>query len=211
MLPQRLKYEIQKPLVIKHLTSLVDNDRRLRFGGVLSDESIASYVDKQWDADGAWFGTFDGEELIAVVHVAITDNEAEIGLSVDPHYRDRKLGQKLFERAAFYIRSEGIQHVYMHCLSENAAMKHMAQKYNMTTVSQYGETDARAVVDAPYTPMDSVTEAVAQQLALCDNSIRVTSSMWSKYIERLWNVLPKKSMRNVNANPNDISDNHPSK
>lgn len=195
MLPTKLTYEYQKEPVKAHLKSLQQSDRRLRFGVVLTDEAIDNYVDQSWNKPGAWFGTFDGIQLIALVHVAVDDREAELGLSVDPHYRDRKLGQKLFERAVFYIKSRNIKHVYMHCLSENAAMKHLAHKYGMTTISEYGETDARATIDFPFTPLDSLTEAVAQQLALYDNNIRAFAKVWNDYIERIWDTLPKQTMK----------------
>lgn len=193
MIPQRLTHFYEKPLVINHLQSMNDSDRRLRFGVVMSDESIEKYVDDQWDKPGAWFGAFDGERIVAVVHVAVDEktNEAELGLSVDPEARGHKLGQKLFERAVIFLRSKNVRHVFMHCLSENSVMRHIASKYDMVLVTQYGETDARTTIDFPYTVMDPINEAVAQQLALYDNSIRTIASMWSRYIERIWNTIPK--------------------
>lgn len=197
MIPQKLSHFYEKPLVVSHLQSMSQEDRRLRFGVVLSDDSIQKYVDNQWDKPGAWFGAFDGEKIVAVVHVAIDEktNEAELGLSVDPHVRGQKLGQKLFERAVIFLRSKNVHHVFMHCLSENAAMKHIASKYNMVLVTQYGETDARTTIDFPFTVIDPINEAVAQQLALYDNSIRAIASMWSRYIERIWNTIPKLNER----------------
>lgn len=195
MLPQKLTQYYQKTKVVKHLLSLGDNDRRLRFGSCVNDDYIVKYVDDYWNANGAWFGTFDGDDVIAVVHVSVLDKEAELGLSVDSHYRDRKLGQKLFERAVFYIRSKNIKHVFMHCLSENATMRHLAHKYGMTIVTQSGETDARALIDFPFQPVDFLNEAVAQQLALYDNGIRAIAKAWGNYIERIWDSLPNNNLR----------------
>lgn len=197
MLPQKLTQYSEKTRVVMHLHSLGADDRRLRFGSVVDDNFITRYVDDYWNKQGAWFGTFDGSVIVAVVHVAINGDEAELGLSVDPQYRGKKLGQKLFERAAFYIKSKNIKHVFMHCLSENAAMRHLAHKYGMTLVTQYGETDARAAIDFPYNPLDPINEAVAQQLALYDNSIRAISKLWSSYIERIWDSLPKTQLKKV--------------
>lgn len=197
MIPQKLSHFYEKPLVVDHLQSMSQDDRRLRFGIALSDDSIQKYVDGQWDEPGAWFGAFDGGKIVAVAHVAINEktNEAELGLSVDRNVRGQKLGQKLFERAVIFLRSKNVHHVFMHCLSENAVMKHIAGKYDMVLVTQYGETDARTTIDFPFTVIDPINEAVAQQLALYDNSVRAIASMWSKYIERVWNTIPKLNER----------------
>lgn len=194
MLPQKLTRYNEKTKVVQHLQTLKEDDRRLRFGTIVTDEYIVKYVDEYWDTEGAWFGVYDGLTIVAVVHVSVSGKEAELGLSVDNHYRDRKIGQKLFERAAFYIRSKNIKHVFMHCLSENAAMRHLAHKYGMTLVTQSGETDARAAIDFPFNPLDPLNEAVAQQLALYDNGIRAMAKMWSNYIERIWDSLPKAQL-----------------
>lgn len=192
MLPKKLNHPIEKLLVKKHLTSLNLEDRHLRFGAVMSDEAIEAYVDSQWDADGAWLGVYDGDHIIALAHIAIVGEEAELGLSIEPKYRGQKLGQRLFERAVLYIKSRNIKHVFMHCLSENAVMRHIANKYNMTMVTSHGETDARATIDFPFTPFDTINEVVAQQLALYDNSIRAFANVWTSYIERIWDTLPKQ-------------------
>lgn len=198
MLPKRLHHPFEKILVKNHLTALKDHDRHLRFGAALSDEGIESYVDQQWYADGAWFGVYDGpNKIIALVHVAVVGDEAELGLSVEPEYRGQKLGQRLFERAVMYIKSKNIKHVFMHCLSENAVTRHIANKYGMTMITSQGETDARAVIDFPYTIVDPLQEAVAQNLALYDNSIRAIAKMWSDYIERIWDSIPKQQLKKV--------------
>ena len=197
MLPKKLNHPYEKVLVKNHLTSLKNNDRHLRFGAALSDEAIETYVDKQWNEEGAWFGVYDGQVIIALVHVGVENGEAELGLSVEPQYRGQKLGQRLFERAVVYLKSKDIKHVFMHCLSENSVMKHIANKYGMTMVTSQGETDARATIDFPYTIMDPLQEAVAQNLALYDNSIRAIAKMWSDYIERIWDSIPKQQLKKV--------------
>ena len=198
MLPKKLSHPYEKVLVKNHLSSLKEEDRRLRFGALLNDESIENYVEDQWNGDGAWFGIYDDNIIIACVHVAVVGEEAELGLSVEPNHRGQKIGQRLFERAVLYIKSRNIKHVFMHCLSENAVMKHIANKYGMTMVTSYGETDARTTIDLPYTPLDAINEAVAQQLALYDNSIRAFAKAWTNYIERIWDTLPKHPQVKVN-------------
>lgn len=197
MLAKRLDTLVEKQYSIEHLKALSSEDRRLRFGSAISDEAIVHYVSKMWDAPGAWFGIYAGvneTKLIALCHVAIDSNEAELGLSVDSNYRKLKIGGKLFERGVIYIKSKGIKHVFMHCLSENMAMKHMAAKAGMTVVTSSGETDARAIIDMPYDGLSPVSEMLAQQLAIYDNSIRLFARLSSQYIEKLWDTIPKPKL-----------------
>jgi len=184
-------FEYEKRLVETHLKSLSADDRFLRFGHVLNDKTIDKYVDEQWAAPGEWYAIFDDDIAVGVIHVAVTDREAEFGISVDGRYRNLKIGQKLFERAVIYVRSQNIKHIYMHCLSQNEVIKHIAKKHDMTLVTTHGETQAHAVIDFPYTPLDSLNETVARQLAIYDNNVRmITKHMvtgWGPSIERIWN------------------------
>lgn len=78
MIPQKLSHFYEKPLVVDHLQSMSQDDRRLRFGIALSDDSIQKYVDGQWDEPGAWFGAFDGGKIVAVAHVAINERQTKL-------------------------------------------------------------------------------------------------------------------------------------
>lgn len=201
MLPKKLDQPIEKNYSLKHLKSLTSEDRRLRFGSVVNDETIEQYVDKMWDQDGAWFGIYDSKnptKIVALCHVAILNGEGELGLSVLPKYRNKKIGNKLFDRGVMFLVSRNIKKVFMHCLSENAAMRHMAQKAGMTVVTQYGETDARAIIDIPYNPMQGVTELFAQNLAIYDNTFRLATGAFSSYIEKMWQYIPKPKLKKVN-------------
>ena len=163
MLPRRISH-FEKDQLKQHLLKLKDEDRRLRFGGSVSDYVIEKYVDDT--IDDVWFGCFD-DELISACHVAITDKEAELGCSVDKDYRGAGLAQLMFERAVTHIRSLGIETVYMHCLTENEAMKHIARKNDMTVVSEYGETDATVKVQPP-TAITKFRDAYLDRIALYD-------------------------------------------
>jgi RimJ/RimL family protein N-acetyltransferase len=167
MVPRRL-IGFEKDQLKKHLLRLQGEDRRLRFGAVVSDYIIEKYVD---DTIGdVWFGCFD-DELISACHVSVSNNEAELGCSVDKDYRGAGLAQIMFERAVTHIRSLGIETVYMHCLTENDAMKHIARKNDMTVVSSYGETDATVKVEPP-TPITKFRDAYLDRLALYDMLVK---------------------------------------
>lgn len=175
---------VDKYKLVNHLLGLRGEDRRLRFGGMVSDDFIKDYVLKSFNEDSCWFGVdhIDGH-LVAACHVAIVNGEAELGCSVDEQFRGEGFAQKMFNRAITWLRVRGITNVFMHCLSENGAMKHIARKNDMILVSEYGETDAKVKVE-PATPLTYVEEAYMNRIAIYDmymkNNYRLFDFYWNR-------------------------------
>lgn len=176
---------VDKYKLTNHLINLQGEDRRLRFGGMVSDDYIKQYVANSFNEDSQWFGVdhIDGH-LVATCHVAIVNGEAELGCSVDEDFRGEGFAQKMFNRAVTWLRVRGITHVFMHCLSENGAMKHIARKNDMILVSEYGETDAKVEVE-PATPATYMEEAYLNRIAIYDmymkNNYRVFDFYWNRH------------------------------
>lgn len=183
MLPRKFTV-LDKDRIVKHLLSLKDEDRRLRFGGVVTDAFIEHYVHSSFNDDSKWIGCEDGDEIVSACHVAVYKGVGELGCSVNKEYRDQKLAQAMFDRAILWLRTQGITAVYMHCLSENGAMKHIARKNDMTVVSDHGESDANVSVAkaSPFTPMMDV---YADRMAIYDMVYKSNLMAWQKIVERL--------------------------
>ena len=134
--------------LLKHFLALGEEDRLLRFGQVVGDHVIEAYVDSiDFDHDKV-FGVYDERlTLIGVGHLAyLRDNPqgrvAEFGVSVSESARGKGIGSALFQRAAMHGRNTKVRTLYMHCLSRNAAMMHIAKKAGMRVQYAYGEADA---------------------------------------------------------------------
>lgn len=183
MVPKKLTSEIEKELVINHLCKLQGEDRRLRFGAMTTNELIRSYVEKSWDSDDSqWFGCLSKGKIVSSCHVAIYKDEAELGCSVDKDYRGMGLAQSMFDRAVTYLRAGGITNVYMHCLTENDVMRHIAKKNDMTVVSCSGETDANIKVSPP-TMATAMKDAYLDRIAIYDMLIRTQSEIYGSWLE----------------------------
>ena len=171
--------------IISNLTKLEGEDRRLRFGTSCTDEYISNYVTKSFEQESQWFGVdhIDGH-LVATCHVAVFKGEGELGCCVDEEYRGEGFAQQMFDRAVTWLRVRGINHVFMHCLSENGAMKHIAKKNDMVLVSEYGETEAKVQVE-PATPSTYVAEAYLDRIAIYDmllkNQYRAFDFYWNRH------------------------------
>jgi GNAT superfamily N-acetyltransferase len=155
-----------------HFLSLSADDRRLRFGVAAADATIRDYVACiDFDRDAA-FGFFaDDLSLGGVAHVAVADGVAELGVSVLVGYRRRGIGSALFERASAFARNHFIRTLFMHCLTENAAMMHIARKSGMKIVTGGGEADAHLEL-APLDAGTIASEFLQERLALFDYSLK---------------------------------------
>src|SRR6266851_5414257 len=135
--------KLEQPALERHFLALGSEDRRLRFGTGMNDFAVRSYV-KRIDFDNdAVFGVLDDElHLIGAAHLGRGEGHAELGVSVLPGHRRRGIGGALLERAHMHARNWGVHALFMHCLTENAAMMRLARRQNMDIVAEAGEADA---------------------------------------------------------------------
>jgi len=155
-----------------HFLALGTWDRRLRFGVPLNDAAIRAYVRRiDFDQDAA-FGVFGDElQLLGVGHLGRGAGHAELGVSVLEGHRDRGIGSALLGRAHMHARNWGVRSLFMHCLTENGAMMHLARKQNMRIATEAGEADAW--LELPPADAASYLGAVFEQrVALFDYALK---------------------------------------
>jgi Acetyltransferases, including N-acetylases of ribosomal proteins len=185
--------------LLKHFLALGEEDRLLRFGQSVGDHVIEAYVDSiDFDHDTV-FGVYDEHiELVGVGHFAnLRDNAqgrvAEFGVSVSQSARGRGIGSALFERAAIHGRNTNVRTLYMHCLSRNAAMMHIAKKAGMKVQYAYGEADAYLELP-PADTVSRLTEAIDEQVADLDYVVRRNLRDARRFGQRFWrSIMPQKS------------------
>jgi GNAT superfamily N-acetyltransferase len=191
--------------LLNHFLALDSNDRLLRFGAVLPDELITKYVQRLDFKRDTIFGVFDNNLALAGVgHLAFAPREAlpvvssatakarvaEFGVSVSASSRGLGIGSKLFERAAIHCRNEDVDTLYMHCLSSNQTMMHIAKKAGMEIHRDYGEADAYLKL-APANPRSVLQEAVEEQFAMFDYSLKANTKAAFKWLGRLPRIREK--------------------
>jgi GNAT superfamily N-acetyltransferase len=187
--------------MLMHFLALNEQERYMRFGSVLPDELITKYVQKINFSRDAVFGVYDDDlNLVAVAHLAYLpkgaltwapsstakERIAEFGVSVLASMRGRGIGSKLFERAAMHCRNNDVDTLYVHCLTSNEVMMHIARKAGMELHREHGEVDA--YLRLPPADVGSVLqEAVDEQVATLDYTLKSNSRVLGKWIEQLKN------------------------
>ncbi len=173
--------------ILRHFLALDQSDRMLRFGSSLSDESITRYVQGINFSQDNVFGVFSHSfHLVGVGHLAfippgdppaggVAGKMAELGVSVSARARGMGIGSKLFLRAAIHSRNANVTTLYMHCLSSNKTMMHIAKKAGMQILKEDGEADAYLKV-LPADPRSVLKEAMQEQVALFDYTFKANAS-----------------------------------
>jgi GNAT superfamily N-acetyltransferase len=163
---------LERPKLAAHLLALGAEDRRLRFGLPVQDASVVDYVARINFGRDAVFGVFDDElKLAGAAHLARAEDHAELGVSVLPAHRGRGIGGTLLERAHTHARNWGIGTLFMHCLSENAAMMHLARKQGMRIAAASGEADAHLEL-LPASPSSITGALLAERAGLFDYALK---------------------------------------
>lgn len=166
--------------IAAHLHALTESDRYLRFGSPSTDAQISKYVDTLDFEQDEVFGIFNRRlQLIAMAHLAHATSAAvsnqppmsEFGVSVLPKARNRGFGQRLFEHAMLHARNRGVETLFIHALSENAAMLKIARNAGATVERDGSESQAWLKLP-PDTLASHVDELIGQHAAELDYQLK---------------------------------------
>lgn len=179
----------------RHFLELDDSDRLLRFGTVLPDAQLERYVAGIDFERDMLYGVYNRMfRLVAVGHLAFAPKEqvqpggapttkakvAEFGVSVSRSARGRGIGSRMFERAAMHCRNADVDTLYMHCLSSNQTMMHIARKAGMEIQRERGEADAYLHLP-PASPATMLKEALEEQVATIDYNLKANKRFAAKF------------------------------
>ncbi|MBT2305020.1 GNAT family N-acetyltransferase [Variovorax paradoxus] len=193
MVPIRSIGPRERDRIAQHLLSLKPHDRYLRFGYAASDEQVQRYVDGlDFDRDEL-FGIYNRRlDLIAMAHLAFAPADqhkdcAEFGVSVAEHARGRGYGARLFERAVVVARNEGIGMLFIHALSENAAMLKIARNAGATVVRSGSESEAH--LQLPVATFDSrMSEIALEHYAQVDFQLKTRAKQFWAFLADLQEI-----------------------
>jgi RimJ/RimL family protein N-acetyltransferase len=171
------------PAMLTHLLALPERDRYLRFGYLPTDEQIERFVATLNHSESTLFGVFDDQlVLVGLAQLSyIAQHQqaqtAEFGVSVAAHARGLGLGRALFQRCIAHACNQGVRHLIVYALNENARMLHMARRAGAVVERDGGESLARITLPPP------TFKALVLTLLL-DRAARLDN-----HIKRLWRAL----------------------
>ena len=192
-IPIRALDPAHRDRIAAHLRALSPSDRYLRFGRVVNHHGIQSYVDSlDFDRDQL-FGIFNRRlRLIAVAHLAYDSSPqfaarpamVEFGVSVASSARGRGYGRLLFRHAVMHARNRGTDTLFIHALSENAAMLHIARSAGASVERDGSESQAFLKL-----PADTLASQVEQLVETHAAELNYGLKRHALWIRRLFDTI----------------------
>ncbi len=180
-LPIRRLSQRHRVRVLRHLLSLSERDRYLRFGYPASDERIEKYVETLDFQRSELFGIFDRRlELVAISQLAYAEPVegdtsgamVEFAVSVRSHARGRGYGDRLFNHALRRARNRSIDRLMIHALSENTAMLRIARKAGAEVRREGSESEAWLQLP-PHSLASRMEELLADRISALNYRVKV--------------------------------------
>lgn len=205
--PIRSLGENHRERIGAHLKALDGADRYYRFGFHASDAQIDHYVAGLDFERDEIFGIYNRHlTLIAMAHLAFSIDmkispSSEFGVSVLTQSRGRGYGARLFDRAVMHARNQGVQTMFVHALSENAAMLKIARNAGAHIERDGAESQAHLSLPPP-TLNTQWTEMVEEHLAQTNYRFKVQAVQFQDTFNRLlalWRTGGQSAPSNTSA------------
>lgn len=155
-------------LYAKHLKNLTPEDRYTRFCYQIKDEAIDQLILSMLyhRSDHYLFSASIDNNIVGFVHVAREGADWELAVSVDKDYQGCGIANKLMDYVISWGKTHNIHSVFMHCITQNTKIQHLARKHGLRMVERDGtETTSRVELPAA-TPMDYTAEFLKEQREL---------------------------------------------
>ena len=152
----------------RHLKKLTPEDRQTRFCYNIQDESIDRFIlDILYNQqDHHLFTATEFDAIIGFGHLAREGEDWELAVSVEHSAQGHGVGNKLMSYMIPWAQIHGVHNVFMHCITQNQKIQHLARKHGLRTVERDGaETTSRVELPVP-TPMEYTNEFLREQREL---------------------------------------------
>lgn len=165
----------------QHLKNLNDEDRYTRFGYAASAAAIDQMILNvlYHPVDHHIFTYYLDDHIVGFGHLAREGNDWELAVSVEKSYQGRGIANELMDYMIAWGKTHGVEVVFMHCITENQKIQHLARKHGLKTLDRSGhELTARVQLPDP-TVFDYTTNFVREQGELAADIVRLQRA-WLK-------------------------------
>lgn len=135
----------------RHLKNLTDEDKISRFGYLITDYMIDKLIlDMCYHPSEheLWYARTD-DTRVGWGHLARNpDGSWELAVSVDHEHQRQGIGNKLIAEMLEFAKFNSITEIYMHCIEDNRAIQHLAEKHQLKT-RERGAGERTASIEVP--------------------------------------------------------------
>lgn len=159
----------------EHLKNLSNEDRYTRFGYAASADTIDKMIlNILYNQDDHHIFTYytDGR-IVGFGHLAREGTEWELAVSVERDYQGRGIANQLMDHMIDWGKTHGVEVLYMHCITENQKIQHLARKHGLKSWDRSGhELTSRVRLPDP-TILDYTANFVREQSNLAADIVRL--------------------------------------
>lgn len=164
-----------------HLKNLTEEDRYTRFCYNIKDEGIDQFILLilyHADAHHLFTATIN-DVVVGFGHLAREGDDWELAVSVDRDCQGQGVANHIMDFMIDWGKTRGVHSVFMHCITQNAKIQHLARKHGLRMVERDG-AEVTSRVDLPAaTPMDYTADFIREQQDLLDQMTDIQRRMWA--------------------------------
>jgi RimJ/RimL family protein N-acetyltransferase len=164
-----------------HLKSLTEADRYTRFCYNIKDEGIDQFIlSILYHADDHHLFTATiGDTIVGFGHLAREGDDWELAVSVDSTCQGQGVANNIMDYMIDWGTTRGVHSVFMHCITQNAKIQHLARKHGLRMVERDGAEVTSRVDLPPATPMNYTADFIREQKDLLDQMTDIQRRMWA--------------------------------
>lgn len=153
------------PAYARHLKNLSEMDRYTRFCYNIKDETIDRLILSMLYhfEDHHLFTATLGDKILGFGHLAREGDNWELAVSVEGKHQGQGVADRIMMFMVDWGTTRGVHSVFMHCITQNAKIQHLARKHGLRMVERDG-AEVTSQVDLPRpTPLDYTAEYIREQ------------------------------------------------
>lgn len=159
----------------EHLKNLSDEDRYTRFGYAASSQAIDSMILNilYHQDEHHIFTYYTNGHIVGFGHLAREDDAWELAVSVERNYQGRGIADELMSHMIAWGKTHGVEVLYMHCITENQKIQHLARKHGLKSWDRTGhELTSKVRLPEP-TVFDYTANFVREQSDLAGDIVKL--------------------------------------
>jgi RimJ/RimL family protein N-acetyltransferase len=171
-----------------HLKNLNDADRYTRFGYNANNLTIDQFILSVLYNRGQHhiFTYLEDNRIVGFGHLAREGTDWELAVSVDTNYQGRGIANELMDYMIAWGKTHGVHAVYMHCITDNQKIQHLARKHGLKTIDRSGQ-EITAQVELPDpTAIDFMANFAREQTELATDIVKLQRTWlrnWTGYTQ----------------------------
>jgi len=162
-----------------HLKNLSEADRYTRFCYNIKDENIDQFIlSILYNVDDHHLFTAElDDKIVGFGHLAREGSNWELAVSVDSNCQGQGVANGIMDFMIDWGTTRGVHSVFMHCITQNAKIQHLARKHGLRMVDRDGAEVTSRVDLPPPTPLDYTAQFLQEQQMILEQIVDLQRRM----------------------------------